>query len=170
MNKTLAIPGAILLGCIFIAVALYLGLTSGASTEPRRADAEENLGEDTRATGPRSEGTPGVAASPPQPEPTRMQQSEVEALARQALEKTRALMLSKCWEPAVKENPEPSVAEYFYDMTFDGRTGKALGRGISEPREKSRGDVGQCLRELPMDYTIEPPGYNARVGITITLP
>ena len=145
-------PASILLGCIIIAISLYLGL----KTDDRKI---------------KDEGDAVYAEREPPREPaTQLSRSEVEARAREALEKTRPLMLEKCWEPAIKENPEPKTSEFIYDMTFDGKTGKAISRGVNEIREKSRADVGTCLRELPMDYVIEPPGHNVRIEIAFTLP
>jgi len=158
MTSRLAVPGAILLGCIVIAVAVYLGL-SGRGAEPEV---------EIRSSGqPAAEATP----EPPREVAPKASQFEVDAAARAALEKTRPLMLEKCWGPAVKENPEPGTSEYRFDVSFDEKTGKVNARGVSEVRGKpSRPDVARCLRELPMEYEIAPPGYNARVELRFTLP
>ena len=173
MKNQFHIPGAILLGCIIIAAALFLGLKSENTDRSPDEDvsdinsSERNVGK-SGAGAPVAEQAPGSA--PDEPEPEVLPQAKVDSLAKEALEKTRQLMLERCWEPAIKENPEPKTSEFIYDMTFDGRTGKAISRGVNEIREKSRTDVGVCLRELPMDYVIEPPGKNTRVEFSFTLP
>jgi hypothetical protein len=96
--------------------------------------------------------------------------AKVEAQATKALEEQRPTFLKTCWEPAVKANPTPAKSKYTFNMTFDGATGKELSRGISETRGESRGDVGQCLRGLPIGLTIEPPGTNVNIDISINLP
>lgn len=159
MKMSLSIPLAILLGSSIIAVGLYLGLRSG-----------EQQPADNTTTGDVNNGEQRVdAPAAPAPKP-RMPRAEVQAQAIAAVEQTRPLMLEKCWEPLIKKNPEPKFTEFFFDLTFDGKTGKAIGRAINEERGKSREDVGVCLRGLPMDYVIEPPGKNTRVEFSFTLP
>ena len=168
-----AIPGSILVGSALVAISLYLGLSHTV--------AERRDGGDAAAAATAGDPVPRAApgdrsvAGPSRPgEPQigfQVGRAEIEAQAKQALEKARPLMLERCWKPAIAASPEPGTSEYLYDVTFDGTTGKAIGRGISEQRDKpSRPDVAQCLRGLPMDYEIAPPGVNTRVEIRLTLP
>jgi hypothetical protein len=96
--------------------------------------------------------------------------TKVEERATKALEAERATFVKTCWEPAIKAKPTPATSKYIFNMTFDGATGKEIGRGISELRGESRPDVGQCLRGLAMGLVIQPPGANVNVDVTITLP
>lgn len=106
----------------------------------------------------------GMPAAPPEV------QSKVVAQAAKAIEAMKPTFLKTCWEPAVKQAPEPAKAKYNFNMTFDGKTGKELSRGISELREMSRGDVGQCLRRLPLSLSVDPPGMNVNIDLPLDLP
>ena len=97
-------------------------------------------------------------------------QAKVLAQATKAVEAMKPTFLKTCWEPAVKLAPEPAKAKYVFNMTFDGRTGKELSRGISESREMVRSDVGQCLRGLPLSLSVDPPGMSVNVDVPLVLP
>lgn len=96
--------------------------------------------------------------------------AKVEADAVKAYETERANFKKECWDPAIKQTPEPAKAKYVINVTFDGVTGKEISRGVNELRGESRGDVGQCLRMLPMGVSIPPPGVNINVDVPISFP
>ena len=96
--------------------------------------------------------------------------AKVEASAAKAFEAERAKFKETCWDPAVKAAPEPATSKFVFNVTFDGRTGREISRGVNELRQESRSDVAQCLRGLPMGVVIEPVGVNVNVDVPITLP
>jgi len=160
-----SIPIAILAGSALIAVAVYLGLSG-------RGDGRETTTPEASAPAP-GNAEPARSRRPPDDRPVvrKASQAEIEDLTREAFERARPLMLERCWNPTVTANPEPATSKYSVDVTFDGTTGRAIALGISELRgEPSRPDVAQCLRELPMDQAIDPPGENARVQLTLAFP
>jgi hypothetical protein len=160
MTVRLAIPGAIIIGSVIIAAAVYLGLSG-------RGDGLETPAV-VATTATVSDQPPPRTAKPPAPRPSL---AEIEAAARAAFERARPAMLERCWTPALARNPEPATSEYLIDVTFDGTTGKAVAMGLSEVRGRpSRPDVARCMRELPLDHAISPPGENTRVEISLTFP
>ncbi len=171
-------PTAILVGSVVVALGLYWGLrASGTADEPTAAAGPsapggEPLPAATRsAPGPRpsTEKLPGLQASSATSGDRLPLRSQVELAATQALESKRAAWVKACWDPSFAKNPEPSKAQYILDMTFDA-TGKEISRGINEVRGYERGDTAMCLREQPMDLTIDPPGANVRVRLELALP
>ena len=96
--------------------------------------------------------------------------AKVEASAVKAFEAERANFRKTCWEPAIKEKPEPASSKFVFNVTFDGATGKEISRGVNELRGESRSDVAQCLRMLPIGVGIEPAGANVNVDVPILFP
>ncbi|WP_437978725.1 hypothetical protein WMF11_21260 [Sorangium sp. So ce295] len=174
MQKELMIPAAILLGSLFIAAGLYLGLQRpppppalpSASVEPSTARA---------GALPATAGAP--APSLPVPHPASVGASpvtselykRVEGDAAKGLEGRRSLFVKQCWEPSLRKNPAPARARYIFNMTFDA-SGNEIARGISEVRGMDRPDAAQCLRMMPLELVVPPPGTRVSVEIEMTLP
>ncbi|HZF56129.1 MAG TPA: hypothetical protein VE093_46260 [Polyangiaceae bacterium] len=187
MKQDRTLPGAILLGSIIIALGLYFGLRKDDGDGPARgrgAEAQVGPGDPGRAArGPA--GAPPQAAAPGAAPPagggvmgsglgmppvSGELRATVEASAVKAFEAERANFRKTCWDPAVKQAPEPPTSKFVFNVTFDGATGKEISRGINELRNESRSDVAQCLRTLPIGVVIEPVGVNVNVDVPITLP
>jgi hypothetical protein len=192
MKQDRTIPGAILLGSIIIALGLYFGLNkddrSDRGDPPRGRGAEVAPGDPGRAGSPgggqqASTAAGAQAAAQPaapvvggpmgglgMPGVSPEIRAKVEASAAKAFEAERAKFKETCWDPVVKEKPEPKTSKFVFNVTFDGATGKELSRGVNELRKESRSDVAQCLRTLPMGVVIEPVGVNVNIDVPITLP
>jgi hypothetical protein len=178
----MAIPGAILLGSMIIGAGLYFGLRSKDAAPvlaPPPPSPPGPGGAAAPLTAPPALAPPGPVAAPMMggpmgglgmPAAPPELHAKVVAQATKALEKQRPTFLKTCWEPSLKASPEPSKAKYIFNVTFDGATGKELSRGISEQRDMSRPDVGQCLRALPLSLEVEPPGMNVNVDVPLILP
>jgi hypothetical protein len=89
--------------------------------------------------------------------------------ATRALEKAKKKLEAACWKPAIAENPEPKRARFIFNLSFDAR-GQEIARGVTELRDESRADVGQCLRAQPIGLEIPPPGAIIAVSIALEFP
>jgi hypothetical protein len=188
MKQDRTIPGAIVLGSIIIALGLYLGLNkddrSDRGDPPRGRGAEVAPGDPGRTPSGQQASTAGGAQPAAQPmggggpmggglsmpAVSPEARAKVEASAAKAFEAQRETFKKTCWDPVVKEKPEPKTSKFVLNMTFDGATGKEISRGVNELRKESRSDVAQCLRTLPMGLVIEPVGVNVNIDLPITLP
>ncbi|WP_437594062.1 hypothetical protein [Sorangium sp. So ce1000] len=172
MQKELMTPAAILLGSLFIAAGLYLGLQR---SPPSAALALASVEASTAPVG----ALPAPADAPVQPVTrsapaeaaplTSERYNRVEADVAKALEARRSLFVKQCWEPSLRKNPDPARAKYIFNMTFDA-SGKEIARGISEVRGMDRPDAAQCLRMMPLGLGVPPPGTRVSVEIEMTLP
>jgi hypothetical protein len=173
MQKELMTPAAILLGSLFIAVGLYLGLQRPApSAGPPPASVEAAAGSMRAPPVPAdapspSRPHPALAAAPPA-QPGALYK-RVQADAIRALEARRPLFVKQCWEPSLRKNPAPARAKYHFNMTFD-ESGKEIARGISEVRGMERPDAAQCLRMIPLGIGVPPPGTRVAVEVEMILP
>jgi hypothetical protein len=162
MQKELLIPAAILLGSAMIASGLYFGLQR-RGPEPAAAPAAA-----PPAGPPQRPAAPAGAGLAPPPVSSGLR-AQVQAAAAAALEQKRAELVQACWEPSFKKSAEPPQAKYIYNMTFDP-AGKEIARGISEVRGMERSDTGQCLRSMPLDLRVPPPGAHVGVHVELMLP
>lgn len=147
---------ATVIGCALVGLGLFLGLRAQAPPTPS-------------ADPPRSTPPPArsIALSPEEvPEALRV---TVTAQVSAALDALRPRILAECWEPALAKKAEPRAAEYILRLTFDA-AGKEILRGVTDVRGSSRGDVGQCLRQMQMNLSIPPPGAYVPIDIRLTLP
>ncbi|WP_437820685.1 hypothetical protein [Sorangium sp. So ce1078] len=173
MQKELMTPAAILLGSLFIAAGLYLGLQRPApSSGPPPASVEAAAASVREPPAPAdapapSRPHPAPAAVPPPP-PGELYK-RVQADAVRALEARRSLFVKQCWEPSLRKSPAPARAKYLFSMTFD-ESGKEIARGISEVRGMERPDAAQCLRMIPLGIGVPPPGTRVAVEVEMTLP
>ncbi len=170
MKKEYLIPLAILVGCGIIGVGVFFGLRS---QHPPTTTASSS-GQETSSR-PAGATTPPVPTVPPQPSvhtTTKPQAdqaaAQTHALAAIAKEKVKTFV-PKCWDPALKLEPNPAIAKYTFDVTFDAE-GREIARGISDDRSAERRDVAICLRELPPSMQIPPPGALVRVELPLTFP
>lgn len=183
-------PLSILIGSAIIGAGLYFGLRERAA-EPSSAPAEmasawpaAGGGAPPVTSGPAPlmpaasshqpiMGQPTMAqptlAQPPLAVPDAELRQRVAADAQAALTAARARLRETCWTPALAKEPLPATSRYVFDLTFDA-AGTEIARGISEVREASRSDVAQCLRSLPMDLHVAPPGANVGVQVTVAFP
>jgi hypothetical protein len=165
----------------------------GISTADRRASAAER-GAEAQVGNPGRVGPPsgGQGDSPPAAPPVAPMvgapmggpiggglgmpavstevRARVQASAAKAFEVERENFRKACWEPALKENPEPATSKFVFNVTFDGATGKEISRGVNELRGESRSDVAQCLRRQPIGVGIEPEGVNVNIDVPISFP
>jgi hypothetical protein len=174
----LTTPVAILIGAVVIAFGLYFGLrasspagptaTTGATIDAAGAAPGATL-DAAAPAGSITSRAPPASASPIR---TPAEQAEVrEAVARDAkavLERTRAALKKKCWDPHVKE-PAAAPMKLVYSLAFN-EDGKMVARGIVEDRATARAEVAQCLRLEPMDLTVPPPGENVSIEVPFELP
>lgn len=182
-KKDLTIPGAILAGSAIIGTGLFLGLRSRAPEAPVALPSPIGAAGPTQ-TSPSPQLAPGApgAAAPGQAEapgqaaalaapagPTDELKQKVARHATEALEAKRKDLVKECWAPAAKANPEPALARYSFNVTFDAE-GTEIARGISDVRGFERPDVGQCLRQQPLGLRIPPPGVSVMVDVPFTLP
>lgn len=165
------VPASILIGCALIGLGLYFGLRAG---RPAKAPASDDVSELLGTEAPKRD-IPAKARAPAARAPAADAQApgmkaKVMEQAIQALERERPQFVKRCWEPALKEKPEPSKAKFLFNMSFDGATGREISRGISETREYPRSDVAQCLRALPMNLSVDPPGANVNIEVFFSFP
>jgi hypothetical protein len=185
MKKEYLIPGSILIGCAMMALGLYFGARDGSPPGLRSgaiatsgavvATADEPAGRSGTAARPLPAAAPaadpGAPAGLAMPGAPANVQAMVEKQAVLALEaEKKAAFIPRCWEPALKQKPEPARARFTLDMTFDGQ-GKEIARGISEDRSAPRVDVANCLRQIPMALQVTPPpGISVRVNLPLEFP
>lgn len=187
MQKEYLVPASILIGCGIIGAGLYFGLRS-QSQPVAPLPAVSVTGAAPGADGPRGQAPPANVPPPGAPPPAQPGpagdmpgvspptvaadlQATVEKAATEALaaEKKNKLV-PKCWEPAIKANPQPPAAKFTLDMTFDGQ-GNQITLGISEQRSAARADVAKCLREENLSLRIQrPPGNPVRVVLPLDFP
>ncbi|WP_437718756.1 hypothetical protein WMF45_21455 [Sorangium sp. So ce448] len=174
MQKELMTPAAILLGSLFIAAGLYLGLQR---PPPPPALPSASVEASTAHAGALP-ATAGAPAPLPAPHPassagasplTSELYKRAEGDAAKELEARRSLFVKQCWEPSLRKNPAPARARYIFNMTFDA-SGNEIARGISEVRGMDRPDAAQCLRMMPLGLVVSPPGTRVSVEIEMTLP
>lgn len=185
MQKELLVPGSILIGCTIIGAGLYFGLS--ARPEPA---AGPFAGAVTAAadTGAKPAGSPpaNVAVTTPAPQPPPMGAPMMPGLAgpsvppavQAAVEKAAAEALAaekknnlvpKCWKPALEKQPQPAVAKYSLDMTFDPQ-GTQITFGMNEERSALRSDVAACIQSQNITLRIAPPGFPVRVLLPLEFP
>lgn len=173
MQKEYLVPASILIGCTIIGAGLFLGLRGQPAPPPPALTAAPVA----RSSEPHPAAPPVTAAAPPPAPVAPMMgnpgagalaglsgpavspevQAAVEKAATAALaEEKKAVFIPKCWQPALKEKPQPAVAKFSLDMTFDPQ-GTEITRGLSEDRSAPRPDVANCLRTLPMSLRVSPP-------------
>jgi hypothetical protein len=175
-SNPLLLPGAVVIGSGLIGLGLYFGLRASApapipssstpvlmtatSQPPAASTAPAGSSEPARPT------AAGTAGSLSQEVVERVKKSATEAL----LAEKKAKFLPRCWEPALAREPQPATSKYLFELSFDA-DGRENVRGIHEPRGESRGDVGQCMREIPMGIRITPaPGAPVMVSVELTFP
>lgn len=185
-KKDLTIPGAILAGSAIIGAGLFFGLRSRGSEASVALPSPIGAAGSTQASpspqlAPGAPGAPGAAApgqavapgeaaAPAAPAgPTDELKQKVIKQVTEALEGQRKDLVKECWAPAAKANPEPALARYSFNVTFNAE-GTEIARGISDVRGFERPDVGQCLRQRSLGLRIPPPGVNVMVDVPFTLP
>lgn len=169
MKSPLLIPGSILLGSIFIAIGLFLGLSERSA--PIETPPQPGQRQSEAAVEPE---VPQTYAPTRQQEPTNPPQdvyvvAEKQIIAALAEAKT-SLFIPKCWTPIVEQTPEPAQSHYSINMTFNA-AGVEIARGISELRDTdSRPDVANCLRLLPIGLKIVAPHTTVAVTLPLDFP
>ncbi len=157
-------PLSILGGSAIIALGIYFGLrerpvivgTTGASSSASAASPSASAAPTGSAVATTS--APAVA-------PSAVVDGEVKK-ATSALAKT---MSERCYAPHANDKEIPKHIHIIYSGTFDA-AGKEVARGISDSREDAYPPVSRCLRELPMDLAIAPPGRSVNVIEALELP
>jgi hypothetical protein len=76
---------------------------------------------------------------------------------------------SKCWAPQSAARPQPAGSRHRVRETFDG-AGKEVRREVLDLPGESRADVGDCLRDLPLELHTESSGVPATVEVTLAFP
>lgn len=167
-------PAAILLGSLFIAAGLYLGLQRPPSAPALPSvSVEAPTARAGALPAPADDPAPSLPVAHPASAGASPLTSElhkhVEGAAAKELEARRSLFVKQCWEPSLRKNPAPARARYIFNMTFDA-SGNEIARGISEVRGMDRPDAAQCLRMMPLGLAVPPPGTRVSVEIEMTLP
>jgi hypothetical protein len=111
---------------------------------------------------------PEPAAPPPAPSPGASREV-VAQQAGKALDAQRAILVKRCWEPAVAKTPEPKTIRYVLNLSFDA-AGRQIGRGIIEDRETARIDVTRCVGENLPPLEVPAPGAVISVEVPFSLP
>ncbi|MBI5534659.1 MAG: hypothetical protein HY898_18175 [Deltaproteobacteria bacterium] len=146
MKQEYLVPSAVLIGCMMLSIAVFLGLRAQKPGETQISP-------------------PGPGATP-----AKAGQSEYEQQVREQLNRERKLFVDQCWSPAASKNPEPASSDHVFNLSF-GADGKENGRGIDEIRGKTRSDVAQCLRLQPMKFVLSPPpGVLVQMSLPLHLP
>lgn len=166
------VPLSILGAGALVGAGLYFGLRErpvlaplpepSASAAPALPPAAPPTVAPTEAVTPEP---PAAAPGPVSPEVITKASED----AARALEKAKKKLSDACWKPALAETPEPKTARYLFNLSFDAR-GKEIARGVTELRDESRADVGQCLRAQPIGLEIPPPGAIIAVSIALEFP
>ena len=178
LEKHVSAPTAILLGSGLIAAGLYFGQQrhQDPRSPPPSAPSPDLPGAATPAApATRAPVAPGPAAAPPQLssqpplEPPAAPRDEVARRASAALEAQRALLVERCWKPAVAKVPEPTSTKLTLSLSFDAE-GLQIGRGVVEDRATSRADVTACVLSTLQPLSIPPPGAGAFIEIPFSLP
>ena len=147
-DRSLATPVAIVIAGALVGAGLFLGLRAAHPPAPAQSTAP--------AAG---EPSPAVEVS----------SAKVVADAIAALETQRARILAECWQPSVKEQPEPATMSLVYSFTFDPK-GDQRARGIVVDRATGRPDVTTCLTRTVAPLKIPPPGAVVSVDVPFRLP
>jgi hypothetical protein len=163
VRSQLLVPGAIVVAGALVAIGLYSGLRerTAPATAPSAMDTAVSptlpQSTDPPATLP---STAGVAADA---------DARVLQEARSKLEATRSVLVERCWKPAIAREPNPPKAVFTYNLSFN-EAGSEVIRSISEPRGRSRTDVGTCLREQGDKISVSPPGRIVNIKLDLSLP
>jgi hypothetical protein len=186
VNKSLALPGSIVLGSALVGMGLYFGLRARAPREPAVGAASPPVATSLvvpRPVDPAPVGTNDAPSAPPSDSlppsdpfavaarPARAATPDQRASVARVLDVARrGRFTQKCWAPMVARSAEPSTSKYVVRSTFD-EAGREAARGISELRgEPSRPDVARCLRELPLDIEVGPLGLPVSVELELAFP
>lgn len=152
-------PLTVLLSALLISAAVYLRPHS-------EVEHGRSLAGEPRAAGPAQQ--PPTIASPPAI-PQASPGPDIVADLTRAWEKKRPSAVQECWLPLLAVQPEPATTRVDVTAGFSP-DGKQIGWAVGETRGVSRADVAQCLRELPLDLVIPPPGRHAQATIAIEFP
>jgi hypothetical protein len=162
-TSTLAMPAALVLSSLILAIGWNLG--PGSSRTPAPIVAAPIV-----AASP----TPTIQApAPAAPAPVPVMTTEIRERgavnARSALESWRPRLRAECWDPAVAKVREPSSITLDYYLSFSPE-GALVATGIIENRRAFRTDVSQCLRGVALDLRIPAPGLPLQVQVPFSLP
>lgn len=150
---------------------LFLGLRNRPAIPPSTASTGRAAVEDPSRGAPSPDGESAAArtaAAKASAAPT-PSKSKLAEQAAAAIDVHRAMLVKKCWEPAVKASPTPATINYVFTITFDAE-GNQIMRGIVEDRITGRPTVTACVTQsLPL-LQIPPPGEPATVEVPFHLP
>ncbi len=174
MKGNNVIAAAVLLGCIIIAIAHYLGLKSQAvAPPPAKVEAPAE-------TAPTPNEPPLTTANapatlPPIPVPAATvapTEAEVEAAtveASKVVATKKADLAKRCWAPLIAAIPEPALGKYALSMGFSA-DGKLIRYEVNMMRNAARPDVAECLMKNPLSLSVRPPGKPVNVNVPLEFP
>jgi hypothetical protein len=120
-----------------------------------------STGSSTSVEGPSPASTPAASAS--------ASTAAVDAEIKKAMAELGRVAVERCYTPHKSEPGMPKKIHLIYSGAFDAN-GHELGRGLSETREGAYPPFSKCVRELPMDLRIAPPGRVVTVEVPLDLP
>jgi hypothetical protein len=100
------------------------------------------------------------------------QPADVAVAAREA---ARAVMAKKaelkaaCWTPLLAKQAEPTQSQHMLRATFDPE-GHEVSRTVDDVPGRSRADVAECLRALPLELEINARDKPTTVAVTLAFP
>jgi hypothetical protein len=150
----LSLPSSIVLASLIISLGLYFGLRGpeAAPTPPAaRVDA-----------------APKVApVSMPPPRPALPSEEQLRAEVAAHVEAAKPRWKAACWDTADPATRKPG--RYISILAFDAE-GQVDISGVSEIRDGSDSNVGQCLRQQLNAFKISAPGRNVSFEIPFEMP
>lgn len=170
----LGVPGAIVLGAAIVGVCVgagvYFGLRARAP-DAARAAAEARV---APLVPPAASNVVRLGAAPVRLPPSASSGAatpDVDALAtaRAAIAARHDAWRERCFAPALARAAAPARSRHVVHSAFDAGGLERI-RAIEGVTDASRDDVADCLRALPIDLRIAPPGRQIDVRVEISFP
>lgn len=160
-------PISIVVGSALIGLGLFFGLRERTVSAPG-APLVPSASPSTSA----SQGAPGSAtpsAEMRDADPPPAASAAIDAEVKKATRALAKTLGDRCYAPHANDKEIPKHIVVTYSGSFDAK-GFEVGRGFSETREGAYGPFSKCIRELPMDLRIAPPGKAISVVVPLELP
>jgi hypothetical protein len=155
----LSLPSSIVLASVIISLGLYFGL--------RRPDAASTPAPARVEAAPKVAPAPMQSTATPPPRPALPSEEQLRAQTLAQVEAAKPRWKAACWDPADPATRKPG--RYVSVLAFDAE-GQLDISGVSEIRDGSDSNVGQCLRLQLNTFTISPPGRNVSFEIPFEIP
>lgn len=85
------------------------------------------------------------------------------------LQKDRARIVARCWEPSLRRTAQPASVTIPLRFTFTA-DGRQHAYAVGSPSVPERQDVADCVRDLLLEYRVEPSADVSGAHVELTLP